>query len=296
MEPKYAKISNIKSPFILKKIFSILYITKKLDLIIYNKKIQNQLFIGLDDYKKIASRYKIVEKNGLGKEYLKDTNLVIFEGNYKNGKRNGHGLEYYENKVIKYDGYYLNGKKIYGKIFDKEGNNYFYLEYGEGKEYYFNGSLIFKGKYYDGKRWNGYIYNNKENIECEIKYGKGIIKEYNKNGKLIFKGEYFNGLRNGKGKEYIGDKDIIQVIDNYYERRFGEDNSINEDKYLLFKGNYINGLRHGKGEEYYINGNILFEGEYLYGKRWNGTIYNYKHSEKYEIKNGKGEIKEYYCI
>jgi len=40
-------------------------------------------------YKKISGKYKIGEKNGKGKEFIIDTNRLIFEGEYINGKRNG---------------------------------------------------------------------------------------------------------------------------------------------------------------------------------------------------------------
>ena len=38
----------------------------------------------------------------------------------------------------------------------------------------------------------------------------------------------------------------------------------------------MNGSRNGKGKEYCYNGNFIFEGEYLNGKRWigNGKEYN----------------------
>ena len=36
---------------------------------------------------------------------------------------------------------------------------------------------------------------------------------------------------------------------------------------LLFEGEYLNGKRNGKGKEYDCNGNLIFEGEYLNGKR-----------------------------
>ena len=36
---------------------------------------------------------------------------------------------------------------------------------------------------------------------------------------------------------------------------------------LLFEGEYIDGKRNGKGKEYFNDGDILFEGEYKNGKR-----------------------------
>ena len=45
-------------------------------------------------------------------------------------------------------------------------------------------------------------------------------------------------------------------------------------KYLViqaFEGKYLNGEKDGKGKEYHkIFGKVIFEGEYLKGKRWNG--------------------------
>ncbi len=38
----------------------------------------------------------------------------------------------------------------------------------------------------------------------------------------------------------------------------------------------------------------MFEGEYLHGKRWNGIGYDINGIREFKIKNGKGNIKEYY--
>ena len=52
------------------------------------------------------------------------------------------------------------------------------------------------------------------------------------------------------------------------------------------------GTKNGKGKEY-SNGKLIFEGKYLNGEKWNGKGYNNK-QVKYELKEGKGYIKEYY--
>jgi len=108
--------------------------------------------------------------------------------------------------------------------------------------------------------------------------GKG--KEYYDNGELEFIGEYLNGKRNGKGKEYY---------DN------GE---------LKFEGEYLEGKRNGLGKKYFFNNDIydddyypfqdlklMFEGEFLNGIMWNGTIFDNDNNNFTEIKNGKGNIK-----
>ena len=42
----------------------------------------------------------------------------------------------------------------------------------------------------------------------------------------------------------------------------------------MMVGKYLHGLRNGKGKEYYYDGNLMFEVEYLYEKKWNGKIYD----------------------
>ena len=74
--------------------------------------------------------------------------------------------------------------------------------------------------------------------------GKG--KEYNGiNNELLFYGTYLNGVRNGYGKEY-------------------------RNSLKVFEGNFIKGIRNGYGKDYFDDRRIIFEGEYLNGKRWNG--------------------------
>ena len=65
-----------------------------------------------------------------------------------------------------------------------------------------------------------------------------------------------------------------------------------DDKGLLFKGNYENGEKNGKGKEYQYN-QIIFDGENLNGKRWNGKLYNSFGKVACELKEGKGIIKIY---
>ena len=149
-----ANIAHIKSPFILKLLFSFLTKTQKLKMVAYNKELQNIYLVDINDYKEISSKYKIGGKNGKGREYIIKSNILKFEGEYINGK----GKEYYDNSKLLFEGEYLNGERN-----------------GKGKEYnYDNGKLLFEGEYLNGKR-----------------NGKG--KEYNYGGILIFEGEYLNG-------------------------------------------------------------------------------------------------------
>ena len=81
---------------------------------------------------------------------------LLYEGEYKNGRRNGKGKEYF-----RYD-----GKLIYKGEFQKG------KRYGKGKEYR-----------YDRDRKISYIFYEGE-YKNDIKDGKG--KEYDKNGNLLY--------------------------------------------------------------------------------------------------------------
>ena len=69
-------IKNVKSSFIIKEIFSFLCLKKKLNMIIYNKKLQKIFLVDIENYKKISGKYKIIEKNGKGREYIIKGNIL----------------------------------------------------------------------------------------------------------------------------------------------------------------------------------------------------------------------------
>ena len=96
MSEKHNKnpIKDIKSNYFIKVIFSYLAEKIKLDIIKYNKDLQNIIDIKLFNYKAYSEKYVIIEPNGIGKEYYHFGNSLIFEGGYSNGKRNGKGKVY----------------------------------------------------------------------------------------------------------------------------------------------------------------------------------------------------------
>ena len=95
-------------------------------------------------------------------------------------------------------------------------------------------------------------------------------KEYNNNGDIISIREYLNEKKHEYGKDYY--------------------NGI-----LIFEGEYLNGKRNGKGIEYDSHtGKIIFEGEFISNIKWSGKGYNEKNEIEYEIKDGTGKVKEYF--
>ena len=101
--------------------------------------------------------YEIINGSGKVKEYdIKD--MLIFEGEYLNGERNGKGKEFanIKDKII-FEGEYLNGERN-----------------GYGKEFsIFNGIMVFEGEFREGKRYGkGIEYNSmtgKKICECEYR-------------------------------------------------------------------------------------------------------------------------------
>jgi len=234
-------------------------------------------------------------KNGKGfvKEYAiygNYINKLIFEGEYLNGKRNGKGKEFNYNVIIIFDGIYLCDKRWNGIGYDNSNNIIYELENGKGfiKEYNFNDILIFEGEYSNGER-NGKgkeYYHDSLIFEGEYLNGKrnGKGKEFYYNGKVNFEGEYSNGKRNGTGKEYYYDGQLIFEGEYAYNyRKKGKEYFKGK---LEFEGEYLfNNKWNGKGFD--VNGKIIyelnngngkikifdygdglvFEGEYLNGKR-----------------------------
>ena len=104
-------LNIVKSNYILKNIFSFLWGKNKLKMIIYDKKLQKKFNINIDNYKAISGKIHIGERNGMGKEFSLTSDMLLFEGEYSNGKKNGKGKEYLEDGTITFEGEYLNGYK-----------------------------------------------------------------------------------------------------------------------------------------------------------------------------------------
>ena len=217
-------LNNIKNDFFLRLLFSHQRENFKFELLKYNKALQNRFEIGLLDYKIFSGRYIVYEPEHKVKEYDSYSDKLLFEGKLINGKRNGEGIEYYENGKIKFIGEYLNGKRNgQGKEYYDNGEKKFKGVYlngkrnGKGKEYYDNGKLKFEGEYLNGNKMKGKMHGRyywDENFEFS---GNGVTKDYGDNGVIKFEGEILNGERNGKGKEY------------------------DENGNLKFEGEYLNG-------------------------------------------------------
>ena len=102
---------NIKSFYILKKVFSLLNEKRQLKIIKYNKIHQFKLKKSLIYYKFVSSNYIIYETNITGKIYDTFTDRLLYRGGIFKCKKNRYGLEYDKNEKIKFIREFLDGKK-----------------------------------------------------------------------------------------------------------------------------------------------------------------------------------------
>ena len=132
------------------------------------------------------------------------------------------------------------------------------------------------------------IYNKKNKLIYEGQHFKGIIngkgKKYDNEGRLKFEGEYSNNHKI-RGKTYFPNGRVEFEGEFLFDRKYsgkgydkdgnliyelikgnGKVREYNSKSELIYEGEYLNGKRNGKGKEY-ENGELIFEGEYLNDKK-----------------------------
>ena len=79
-------------------------------------------------------------------------NKISFKGNFKNGVKNGKGIEFNDLGKIQFEGEYLNGFRHNGKGYDRANNLVYELKNGceYVKEYGLCNKLIFEGNFVGG--------------------------------------------------------------------------------------------------------------------------------------------------
>ena len=239
-------------------------------LIIYNKRLQFKLEKSLINYKRYSKQYIIYESPNKGKVYNAYDDCIIFEGEYLNRKRNGKGIEYYNNGKKKFEGEYLNGKRHgEGIEYNENGNINYIGEYLNGERWKAKFDIYVKGnkatiEYVNGQIWNFKYYDNRNKIISEIKEGKGYRKFFY-NYTLRFEGGYLNGKKNGIFKQYDCNGHLEYEIEYIFDKLW---NVKKYDKNGGFKYILINGK--GFMEEFifeYETMHKIYEGEYLNGER-----------------------------
>ena len=112
--------------------------------------------------------------------------------------------------------------------------------------------------------WEGKGFNINGDLEYEIKNGNGQIKRYTDEGDLAFEGKILNVKINGYGKKYSEELTFEGFYKNGKKNGYGKEYKSGK---LIYEGNYPNNKRHGHGKLFNADGNIIFEGEFIYGEK-----------------------------
>ena len=142
---------------------------------------------------------------------------------------------------------------------------------------------------------NIFININEKRKLLLIKYNKNLqnILDIKLINYITLSGKFLKQETKEKIKIYVAYNtyaDILIFEGNYYKGIGKEYNSFGN---IIYEGEYLNGKRNGNGKVYYINGKVLFEGEFLNGKKFHIKEYDKNGNVIYELKNGNGFIKEY---
>lgn len=192
--------------------------------------------------------------------YHEDTELIYVKG--ENEPFTGIRKDYYEDKSLKFEIPYKNGKKE-----------------GKGKEYYpsgkFKSDAFFVDDVLEGKAI-GYYENGNLEYEENYKDGKldGLVKDYFESGKIKAEINYKNGEADGPAKEYY------------------------ENGQVRIQESYKNGELDGESLNFYKDGSLRVREVYKNGKMIEGPTGNVLDTEDVYVtsKNKESKIKYYIGI
>lgn len=226
--------------------------------------------------------------------------IKIYEGDIKQGRPDGYGVQYDSEGHMIYAGNFQNGKYYgEGRSYDTEGiliyegafsNN---LYEGQGKLYNSIGKIIYAGEFAAGMRSGiGIEYNPENGLKMyygghanDVRSGNGV--EYEEDGKgILYEGDFKDGVYAGLGKLYS--KGHLLYSGNFANGSYeGIGDLYDLDAGVIkYSGEFKNGLYDGSGKLYDINTSvIIYEGNFSKGKRQGaGTSFDKLGSEEF---NGK---------
>eukprot|EP01091_Cochliopodium_minus_P008760 TRINITY_DN2038_c0_g1_i1.p1 TRINITY_DN2038_c0_g1~~TRINITY_DN2038_c0_g1_i1.p1 ORF type:complete len:1330 (-),score=374.41 TRINITY_DN2038_c0_g1_i1:37-3537(-) len=208
--------------------------------------------------------------HGKGKK-LDNEKKLMWQGEWKEGLEwNGKGLCTWIDKAI---GVYL----FYGKLIDRE-------PHGEGQEMDRHRNIVWSGEWLKGVKKLGKgrtRYIDVDGIEWDYtgeiidsKPKDGDIEIFNLSKKCKYEGKFFNGRANGRGRRIDEKKNVLwdgEFRDGkeWIGRGFCE--WVDEGNFSwIYNGELFNGNPHGMGKKLDERNHVLWEGEWMEGKEWNG--------------------------
>ena len=229
-------------------------------------------------------------------EYFREDGSKLYEGTWTLGNYNGKGKFLSSNGNVFYDGQFSDGRmEGFGKMYYENTNILRYVGFlkgnkpnGKGESYSSDGKLIYEGEHKDGMREGiGKTYGSDGKITDEGKYLKDdLIKGtfYYSNGKPKYIGEFKDGKYDGYGK-YFNDNGSLST-EGFFKNGMnnGKGKTYYENGKVKYDGDFTNNQANGYGKFYGKDGVIIFEGEFVNGNINKSTL-SEKNSEPSENKN-----------
>ena len=163
--------------------------------------------------------------------------LAAYEGEYKDGKRQGFGSSYYKSGDLSYAGFWQEDRKDGLGASFREGDHALHVS-----------------------RW------------IQGKPGQTVAL-FDKEGSLRFGGRIIGGKKEGAGVSINSEDGSILVKKWSGGQDTGMASAFDPDGNLLYYGCWKDGKRHGHGTEFDKNGGIVFDGEWRDGQYFNGILY-----------------------
>lgn len=244
------------------------------------------------------------------KQFFTNSKQLEYEGNYRENKREGFGVLYHKNGIIKYSGYFknnnLHGKDI--KLYNEDQSLNFEGEISEGRKegfgilYHENGFAYYKGNFkknrFDDQNGKLYHKNGVLQFEGSIKEGKkqGYGKLFHSEGTLQFTGNFKNDEIHQKSCTLYKSGLKTEKI-NFRNELSNSYSEINMGHIKIFEGDILCGKKNGPGKSYDQNGKLQFEGTYRVDKKHgldckiydpNTHLLSYQGEMKNNTKDGHG--------
>ncbi|CEM15729.1 unnamed protein product [Vitrella brassicaformis CCMP3155] len=260
--------------------------------------------------KRYEREWKGGKRHAKGIEYASDGQMV-YEGDFVDGKRHGHGEEF-TNGEVTYTGVWVRGEKKgagvatgmrwekdgyfvgptldgkphgQGELRDRRDNNVIYSgdwrngkRHGHGKELT-GGRVTYEGVWVNGEKkgagvatgmwWEGHFYHG-PTLDGRP-HGEGELRDHHDN--VIFKGQWTNGR--GHGEEFDTQGRVKYEGQWEHGKRHGRGKALDDGGMATYEGEWADGKRHGQGKAYYqYDGPVLwFEGEWRDNQIVKGTLF-----------------------
>lgn len=184
--------------------------------------------------------------------------VLMYEGNFKDGKPVGEMRRYYETGNLKVIMYY------------KEGSDWY-----KTKFFYNDGEIAGEGSYFQNLKdslWTYYSYysgavTSSENYSKGSKHG--IEKKFYENGQVSEELEWSMNVKHGIWKQYFDDGTSKLISSHSYGKVSGLYRFYWPNGKEFIKGQFVDNKRHGKWFFYTDNGELKSEIVYHYGKAEN---------------------------